>query len=88
MGLTSYAVGHTFCVKPPRMTPRIAILGIWGDTWLTRGKYGIYLAIRGSYGALMGSTWRLLEILPCKISTFYCRCLLCDGNEDTLISAA
>ena len=36
--------------------PRIAILGIWGDTWLTRGKYGIYGAVRGSYGALTGST--------------------------------
>ena len=30
--------------------PRIAILGIYGDTWLTRGKYGIYVAVRGSYG--------------------------------------
>ena len=53
--------------------PRIAILWIWGDTWLTRGKYGIYMAVRGSYGALTWSTWRLLEILPRKISTFYCR---------------
>ena len=53
--------------------PRIAILGIWGDTRLTRGKYGIYVAVRGSYGALTGSTWRLLEILPRKIITFYCR---------------
>ena len=35
---------------------RIAILGIWGNTWLTRGKYGIYMAVRGSYGALTGST--------------------------------
>ena len=31
--------------------PRIAISRIWGDTWLTRGKYGIYVAVRGSYGA-------------------------------------
>ena len=23
----------------------------WGDTWLTRGKYGTYVAVRGSYGA-------------------------------------
>ena len=30
--------------------PRIAILGIWGDTWLTRGKYGIYVAVCGNYG--------------------------------------
>ena len=28
--------------------PRIAILGIWGDTWLTRGKYGIYVVVTGS----------------------------------------
>ena len=34
--------------------PRIAILGIWGDTWLTRGKYGIYVAVRGSYGGPYG----------------------------------
>ena len=36
--------------------PRIAILGIWCDTWLTRGKYGFYVAVCGSYGALAGST--------------------------------
>ena len=47
--------------KAASYEPRIAILGIWGDTWLTRGKYGIYVAVRGSYGALNGSTWRLLE---------------------------
>ena len=51
----SYAV-----VTPLRKTAsyelRIAILGIWGDTWLSRGKYGIYVAVRGSYGALTGST--------------------------------
>ena len=50
--------------KAASYEPRIAILGIWGDTWLTRGKYGIYVAVRGSYGALTRSTWRLLEILP------------------------
>ena len=50
--------------------PRIAILGIWGDTWQTRGKYGIYVAVSGSYGALTGSTWRLL---PRKISPINCR---------------
>ena len=49
--------------------PRIAMLGIWGDTWLTRGKYGIYVAVRGSYGALTGSTWRLLEILRRKVKS-------------------
>ena len=42
--------------KAASYEPRIAILGIWGDTWLARGKYGIYVAVRGSYGALTGST--------------------------------
>ena len=32
---------------------RIASLEIWGDTWLPRGKYGIYVAVRGSYGVYM-----------------------------------
>ena len=59
--------------KAASYEPRIAILGIWGETWLTHVKYSIYVAVRGSYGALTGSTWRLLEILPRKISTFYCR---------------
>ena len=54
------------CVKPPR----IAILGIWGDTWLTCGKYGIYVAVCGSYGALTGSSWHLLES---GFSPIYCR---------------
>ena len=40
--------------KAASYEPRIAILGIWGDTWLTRGKYGIYVAVRGSYGPLRG----------------------------------
>ena len=71
--------------KAASYEPRITILGNWGDTWLTRGKYGIYVAVRGSYGALTGSTWRILEILPRKISTFYLSCLLRDGNEDTLV---
>ena len=36
--------------KAASYEPRIANLGIWGDTWLTRGKYGICVAVRGSYG--------------------------------------
>ena len=68
-------IDHNAVVTPLRKAaasyePRIAILGIWGDTWLTRGKYGIYVAVRGSYGAPTGSTWRLL---PRKISPIYCR---------------
>ena len=42
--------------KAASYEPGIAILGIWGDTWLTRGKYGIYVTVRGNYGALTGST--------------------------------
>ena len=40
--------------KAASYEPRLAILGIWGDTWLTRGIYGIYVAVRGSYGPLRG----------------------------------
>ena len=40
--------------KAASYEPRIASLGIWGDSWLTRGKYVIYVAVRGSYGALTG----------------------------------
>ena len=42
--------------KAASYEPRIAIFGIWGDTWLTRGKCGIYVVVCGSYGALTGST--------------------------------
>ena len=45
----SYAV-VTPLRKAASYEPHIAILGIWGDTWLTRGKYGIYVAVCGSYG--------------------------------------
>ena len=47
--MKSYAV-VTPLRKAASYEPLIAILGIWGDTWLTRGKYGIYVAVRGSYG--------------------------------------
>ena len=66
---TGSAVVTPLC-KATSYEPPIAILGIWGDTWITRGKYGIYVAVRGSYGALTGSTWR--QVLPRKISTIYC----------------
>ena len=55
-----HATSTNAVVTPLRIAasyePRIAILGIWGDTWLTRGKYGIYVAVRGSYEAL---TWSM-----------------------------
>ena len=53
--LQSYAV-VTPLRKAASYEPRITIWGIWGDTWLTRGKYGIYVVVRGSYAALTGST--------------------------------
>ena len=75
--------------KAASYEPCIAILGIWGDTWLTSWqKYGIYMAVRGSYGALTGSTWRLSGNSAMKNQHFLLSCLLRDGNEDTLISAA
>ena len=46
LSIVTYAV-VTPLRKAASYEPRIAILGIWGDTWLTRGKYGIY----------RGSTW-------------------------------
>ena len=47
--------------KAASYEPRLAILGIWGDTWLTRGKYGISVVVTGS-------TWRLLEMSKCCVS--------------------
>ena len=52
--------------KASSYEPRIAIVGIWGDTWLTRGKYGIDVAVRGSYGVYV-------TLLPRKISHIYRR---------------
>ena len=49
--------------------PRIANLGIWGDTWLTRGKYGIYVVVTGPLRGLGDAFWK---IMPRKISPFYC----------------
>ena len=46
VALTSYAV-VTPLRKAASYELRIAILGIWGDTWLTRGKYGIYVVVTG-----------------------------------------
>ena len=64
--------------KAASYEPRIAILGIWGDTWLTRGKYGIYVVVTGS----------TRHLLPRKISPIYCRVSYVAGNEDTLVSVA
>ena len=68
-------------LKAASIEPRIAILGIWGDTGLTRGKYGIYVAVRGSYGVYVtpSAMWNQPYLLSC---------LLRGGNENTLVSAA
>ena len=73
--LKTNAVVTPLC-KAASYEPRIAILGIWGDTWLTRGKYGIYVAVRGSYGALRGLRDAFCQ--PHLLS-----CLLRGSNEDT-----
>ena len=59
----------SLCFNVPQIFPLLQYRD-WGDTWLTRSKYGIYVAVRGSYGALTGSTWCLLSR---KISPIYCR---------------
>ena len=48
--------------KAASCEPRLAILGIWGDTWLTRGKYGIYVAVRGSYGVYVTPSGKFCHV--------------------------
>ena len=72
----SYAV-VTPLHKAASYEPCIAILGIWGDTWLTRGKYGIYVAVTctGPLWGLRDAFWKVernFKILPGKISPIYC----------------
>ena len=71
--------------KAASYEPRIAILGIWGDTWLTRGKYGIYVAVRGSYGPLRGLRDAFCHV---KLALSTAVSPIRGGNEDTLVSAA
>ena len=69
--------------------PRIAILGIWGDTWLTRGKYGIYVAVCGNTWHYVMGPLRGPRDAFCHVNSTHLQpCLLRGGNEDTLISAA
>ena len=79
----SHSSHHYAVVTPLRKAtsyePRIAILGIWGDTWLTRGKYSIYVAVTGPLRGLCDAFWKvernfkMFKILPRKISPIYCR---------------
>ena len=54
--------------KAASYEPRISVLGIWGDTWLTRGKYGIYVAVRGSYGVYVTPSARKISPIYCRVS--------------------
>ena len=60
--------------------PRIAILGIWGDTWLTCGTYGIFYdstcQLRVPYKGLHG------HFLPRYLQPYLLPCILRGGNED------
>ena len=69
--------------------PRIAILGIWGDIWLTRGKYGIYVwkyvVVTVPLRVLRDAFWKFCHVKS-ALSTIVSP--IRDGNEDTLASAA
>ena len=67
--------------KAASYEPRIAILGIWGDTWLTRGKYSIYVVVTGPLCGLCDAFWKVERNVKML-------CLLRGSNEDTLVSAA
>ena len=66
--LISYYAVVTPLRKAASYEPRIAILGIWGDTWLTRGKYGIYVAVRGSCGGLRDAFCHVKSALSTAVS--------------------
>ena len=59
--------------KAASYEPHIAILGIWGDTWLTRGKYGIYVVVTGPLRGLRDAFWKVER-------HFKMLCLLRGGN--------
>ena len=49
--------------------PRIAILGIWGDTWLTRGKYDIYVVLTGPLQGLRDTLCHIKSALSTAVSS-------------------
>ena len=49
-------------VMPWSKPPRIAILGIWGDTWLNRGKYGIYVTVAVYAVFLRDAFWKVCHV--------------------------
>ena len=54
--------------KAASYEPRIAILGIWGDTWLSRGKYDIYVVVTGLLWGLRDAFCRVKSVLSTVVS--------------------
>ena len=52
--------------KAASYEPRIAILGIWGDTWLTRGKLvesmWQYVVVTGALRGLRDAFWKFCHV--------------------------
>ena len=62
--------------KAASYEPRIAMLGIWGDTWLTRGKCGIYVVVTGALRGLRDAFYHVKSALSTVLS-----CLLRGGTR-------
>ena len=59
--------------------------------WLTRGKYGIYVVVTGTFilRGLRDAFWKVERNFKMfKIQPYLLSCLLRGGNKDTLVSAA
>ena len=69
---------------------RIAILGIWGDTWLTRGKYGIYVVVTGPLRGMPSGKWREISKCSkfCNVKSALSTVVSPTRGGNTLVSAA
>ena len=54
--------------KAASYEPRIAILGNLGNTWLTRGKYGIYVVVMGLVRGLREAFCQVKSALSTAVS--------------------
>ena len=54
--------------KAASYEPRIAILGIWGDTWINRGKYGMYVVVTGHLRGLRDAFCHVKSALSTAVS--------------------
>ena len=59
--------------KAASYEPRIAIVGIWGDTWLTHGKYGIYVVVTGPLQDLCDAFCRFSYVAVTRIPSLVLR---------------